>query len=611
MAALATLSPFVFTSVDVRDGVAVTSAGPAILVFIAHASFSIATAFKELVRKKKASFGRQRRQLQILLFASFLTWVIVPITNFAVTPLFKTTFFIVYGPVYTFAFAAIIAYAIVSQRLFDIRAAVARSVTYVLLLGSLAIVYSAGLFGFINVFLVGPKYETLRQVLSVALVAPLALGYQATKRFFDRITNQIFYRDAYDTQEVLDEINSLLTKEISLSVITHNSLKIICSSLKIGGGHFLVMDKGAIYRTATYGKTPEAVTFIHPEDLKLFKKNMIVADNLSPSDTKEFLDKHQISIVLKLVTQEGIVGYMLLGAKQSGDIYSNQDIGLLGIIADEMAIAVQNARSFEEIRQFNVTLQEKIDEATKELRRVNARLKELDKTKDEFISMASHQLRTPLTTVKGYLSMVLEGDVGPITKAEREYVKRAFDGAQKMVYLIADLLNVSRLQSGKFVIQNKATHLANLVQEEIDQLTQTATDHKLTLVYKKPDNFPALMLDDEKIRQVVMNFLDNAIYYTPAGGSVTANLEATDDTVNFTVTDTGVGVPAHLQHHLFTKFYRADNARKVRPDGTGLGLFTAKKVITAQGGAVIFKSTEGKGSSFGFSFPRKSMGAKA
>jgi signal transduction histidine kinase len=179
-----------------------------------------------------------------------------------------------------------------------------------------------------------------------------------------------------------------------------------------------------------------------------------------------------------------------------------------------------------------------------------------------------------------------------------------------MVFLIADLLNVSRLQSGKFIIENKPTDLAKIIEAEVEHLQETAKNHHLTLAYKKPDKFPMLNIDENKIRQVVMNFVDNAIYYTPAGGTITVAIEANDSTVSYTVTDTGLGVPKSEQHHLFTKFYRAGNARKMRPDGTGLGLFMAKKVIVAQGGAIIFKSEEGKGSTFGFSFPRAKVEIK-
>jgi signal transduction histidine kinase len=161
------------------------------------------------------------------------------------------------------------------------------------------------------------------------------------------------------------------------------------------------------------------------------------------------------------------------------------------------------------------------------------------------------------------------------------------------------------------VIENKPTDLEKLVTSEVDRLNETAKNHGVKLACEVSDSFPSLSLDENKIRQVVMNFIDNAIYYTPSGGSIDVKLEASAHDITYTVTDTGLGVPAAVQHKLFSKFYRADNARKMRPDGTGLGLFMAKKVIVAQGGAIIFKSAEGKGSTFGFSFPRSKVEIKS
>lgn len=300
--------------------------------------------------------------------------------------------------------------------------------------------------------------------------------------------------------------------------------------------------------------------------------------------------------IIKLQARQGLLGLMVIGSKSSVEDFSHNETGFLERLSEAVGVALDNRLLFEENQSVLQWLQMS-----------NLKLRELGQAKDEFISMASHQLRTPLTTVKGYLSMVLEGDVGPVTANEREMLRRAFAGTQRMVFLIADLLNVSRLQSGKFVIQNRVTNLADLIESEIDQIKEIAKSHNLTLIYDKPLNFPILMLDDEKIRQVVMNFLDNSLFYTSKGGHILAKLEATPGSINFTVADNGVGVPADVQHHLFTKFYRADNAKKIRPDGTGLGLYIAKKVVAAQGGAIIFKSTLGKGSVFGFSMPRKAM----
>jgi signal transduction histidine kinase len=264
---------------------------------------------------------------------------------------------------------------------------------------------------------------------------------------------------------------------------------------------------------------------------------------------------------------------------------------------------------YEEISQFNRNSyrQKLILPHPRELQKSNEKLKALDSAKDEFISMASHQLRTPLTSVKGYISMILEGDAGEINDLQKKFLNQAFISSQRMVYLISDLLNVSRLKTGKFVIENRETYLPDTVEDELRQLDETIKARGLSIDYKKPKKFPTVMLDEDKVRQVIMNFADNAIYYTPSGGKIYIELKATDEVVKYTVKDTGIGVPKHEQHHLFTKFYRAGNARKARPDGTGLGLFMAKKVITAQGGSIIFSSEQGKGSTFGFSLPRKKV----
>jgi signal transduction histidine kinase len=187
-------------------------------------------------------------------------------------------------------------------------------------------------------------------------------------------------------------------------------------------------------------------------------------------------------------------------------------------------------------------------------------------------------------------------------------LSQAFFSSQRMVYLIADLLNVSRLRTGKFIIEVAPVNLAQMISEEVEQLTEIAKARSQTLTYKAPKHFPDLMLDDVKTRQVIMNFVDNALHYTPSGGKINVRLIETPTTVEMRVEDNGLGVPKSEQPHLFTKFYRAANARNVRPDGTGLGLFMAKKVVVAQGGSVIFESQENKGSTFGFIFSKSKTG---
>jgi signal transduction histidine kinase len=347
--------------------------------------------------------------------------------------------------------------------------------------------------------------------------------------------------------------------------------------------------------------------------MQKMESRVVASDEFSAESNKLYreLRDNNIAAIGRLVESTGAgkhsFGYVILGPKKSGVIFTKQDIRMLETIIDGLFVAIQNAVHFEEIQNFNVTLQRRIEEATAQLRRTNAKLRALDETKDDFISMASHQLRTPLTSVKGYLSMVLEGDAGDIAPKQRKMLDQAFISSQRMVFLIADLLNVSRLKTGKFVIEPSPINLAKTISDEVSQLKETAKDRSLELIYDKPADFPIVMMDETKIRQVVMNFIDNAIYYTPAGGKIHVQLLNNPNTIELRISDNGIGVPKREQPHLFTKFYRAGNARQARPDGTGLGLFMAKKVILAQGGAVIFESQEGKGSTFGFTFSKHKL----
>lgn len=319
---------------------------------------------------------------------------------------------------------------------------------------------------------------------------------------------------------------------------------------------------------------------------------------LTPTETTQLqlnLPLQSIYIV-KLTARQELVGLMAIGLLRYDQDLTHYDKLLMDRMSEAVGVAMDNKLLFEENQR-----------VLKQLQETNQKLRELDQAKDEFISMASHQLRTPLTSVKGYISMVLEGDGGNVKAMQRKLLDQAFVSSQRMVYLIADLLNVSRLKTGKFVIEPSPTNLAEVIAGEVGQLVESAKARKVSLKYDKPKKFPLLMLDETKIRQVVMNFVDNALYYTPAGGEIVIELINKAKTIEFTVKDNGIGVPKDKQHKLFTKFYRADNAKKARPDGTGLGLFMAKKVVIAQGGAIIFDSVEGKGSTFGFSFAKKKL----
>lgn len=586
-------------------------------LFVLYILYSVLLVILTLRRQGKAvNSSIHRAQIRFVAWGVIIYAVTAVIAN-VILPLFVqdwTSSRI--GPIFSLVFIGMVAYTIVKHKLFDVRLIIARAMGYILTLGVVVGGYSAiALFVFSRFF--NSSNVTNTQVEAYAILA-LAFGFSLPplKKFFDKWSNKLFYRDAYDSQELLDGLNKILVSTVDINKLLKNSAEVINQSIK---AEFVMFGIKKIEESPQriIGTSERQFTEEDIEQVRHITPHMrtksIVVDELEDKDSKlrDLLRKNDIAVLARLTdtpskNQEGI-GYIVLGSKKSGSPYSRQDLQVLDIIADELVIAIQNALRFEEIQNFNVTLQGKVDDATKKLRAANHRLVELDQTKDDFISMASHQLRTPLTSIKGYVSMVMEGDVGKVSKKQAEMLDQAFVSSQRMVYLIADLLNVSRLRTGKFIIEPKETNLAEVIEGEISQLKETAKGRDLELVFNKPTSFPNLMLDETKIRQVIMNFADNAIYYTPSGGHIKVGLEDKGDSIEFTVTDDGIGVPKPEQHHLFNKFYRAGNAKKARPDGTGLGLFMAKKVVVAQGGSIIFKTQEGKGSTFGFAFTKKPL----
>ncbi len=611
-----TLSPLVFKSIVINDGSPNPVPGPGIGLFTIVSTAYSASAIYLLLRKISSSHGIAKDQLRFIIYGIAIMLGLIIVTILIPVILFKFNTFVSFIPLYTIIFLGMTTIAIVRHRLFDIRAAVARSVAYLLSLGFIGFMYGSVIFSISSLFETEQQFESLQRAFYIGFALITALVYPSTKRFFDRLTNKIFYRDAYDPEQLLDNLNRALVTQVDLEPLLQGVAVQIETSIKADYCAFVIRETSyfpeRIIGSSGKNFEKDEIQLLHNITPQIHS-HVIVTEDLGDDyrELKHLLEKYNIEILARLVTTvkydvEGI-GYLMLGPKKSGNLYTQQDENTISIISNELVIAIQNALRFEEIENFNITLQEKVDHATRELRKTNEKLKALDETKDEFISMASHQLRTPLTSVKGYLSMVLEGDAGEISEMQHKLLDQAYVSSQRMVYLIADLLNVSRLRTGKFVIEAVPTNLADLVEGEITQLKGTAKSRNITLTYEKPTDFPALLLDETKLRQVVMNFADNAIYYTRSGGNINIELEDKGQTIEFRVADDGLGVPKAEQHHLFTKFYRADNARKARPDGTGLGLFMAKKVIIAQGGSLIFKSTEGKGSTFGFSFEKAKL----
>ena len=253
-----------------------------------------------------------------------------------------------------------------------------------------------------------------------------------------------------------------------------------------------------------------------------------------------------------------------------------------------------------------VNRKEELQRLSDKLAVANDKLRELDTAKTDFLSMASHQLRTPLTAAKGYLSLFLDGDYGEMSPTQKDTLNKLYANNDRMAQLIEDLLNITRIESGRMEFSFSKCRIEDICREVVDSLMLKAKGLGLYLNYETPKELlPELMIDGPKVREVISNIVDNAVKYTPSGG-VTVKVEVRpkgkDESSNYvrvTVTDTGIGIPATELPYLFAKFSRGKDLSRLNTGGTGLGLYVAKNMIESNGGKIWVESDgEGKGSQF-------------
>lgn len=247
---------------------------------------------------------------------------------------------------------------------------------------------------------------------------------------------------------------------------------------------------------------------------------------------------------------------------------------------------------------------EKIEELALKLKESNKELKKLDVAKSEFISIASHQLRAPLTAIKGYVSMMLEGSYGAISEKCRESLNRTFLSSERLVSLISDLLNLSRIESGKIKYEFKETDLGGVVKRVVRELEEVAKKSNITIEFlNESKKMFKINGDTGKLHEVFINLLDNAIKYSP-NGEVKIKISELGNKVVVSVSDNGIGISKEEINKLFSKFGRTENSQKIRPDGMGIGLYFVRRVVEDHKGRVWAESEgENKGSTFFVELP--------
>ncbi len=608
-----TISPYTFTKVTIINGTPSPQVGIGIAAFLLYVIITNALAVIHLFKKYLTSSGYEKEQVRFVMVGILAMHGLLIGTISLPIALFNNSLFVPLAPLYALIFLLSTSYAIVKHRLMDIRLIVVRAVTYVLL------IFFSGLAYAIVLILIGSVISqsklTMQQTLfSVVVTLFIAFTFQPVRRIIEKITNNIFFKDRYDTNTLLWNLSRTMASTLDLKQLIKMIVDQILDSMKINYGHIVLIRDKSIIWTESSGNTKNR-SFKGNDIYNLIQKSynsnnkndqILLYEELHESEIKEVMRNSGVTVVLPLVVRKELIGGFFLGEKSSGEVYSSEDIELFKIVAPEIAVAVKNALSFEEIRRFNITLENEVEKATVRLRHANHRLKELDVLKDEFVSIASHELRTPMTAIKSYLWMAINKSPQKLDPQLRKYLDISYQSTERLIHLVNDMLTVSRIERDKIEIKRESFDISETLQLVYEELKITAQEKNIAFTLIKDKDKKYMVLGDkEKLREVFQNLVGNALKFTPNQGKITISCNMDKNGVHISVSDTGSGIPKGDQPKLFKKFSKIDYSytKHSSQPGTGLGLYISKQIVSLHHGDITVQSEVEKGSTFTVNLP--------
>lgn len=604
-------SPLIVPAIEIRDNSAqIVNAGLLYsvqsLYIVLGFLLGIIILFGKL--RYKSIAPRQRSQI-LLVIAGITTAVIINVITNVVLILLNqgNKYSNIISTLSFLVFVCATAYAIVKHQLFDMRLAIVRTIGFVLTVGFVTGLYSLLIIGLGAPFVTGGSVSLFKNAQDLLLLIPptifIALTFSGIKNLIARATRRVFYHDSYDLRVTLDTLSDMLLAEIEIDGIVGRSLEVISGAIKPSQAYFAVFDEqGSVSHQLALNRKPLHHIKGIIQAAHEFPAGPIIRDAIYDREVPAVFEAEDVALLLLLGGHEKPSGLIMFGPKQNGRIYTSSDIDLLRIGAKNLEIALENAKKYEQINRFADTLREEVNHATTKLRRANARLKSLDVLKNDFMSMASHQLRSPATSVHEALHMLNHPALSD--KDREELINLAEANSERLVTVVKTMLNMARLQAGRFTIDRSEENLTYLAEKVIMQTGVVAEQRQTKLKFIKPPKPVVALVDTAKITEAMANYVENAIKYSPKDSTVEVELRVANGRIAFEVRDQGMGVPVSERDHLFGKFYRATNARQEEPDGNGIGLFVVRSIAHGHGGDAYYKPLK-KGSLFGFWIPLK------
>jgi signal transduction histidine kinase len=590
-------TPYIFSSVTIADQIT-PKPEPGIFLFALLFVGAPIAGFVELIRKYRKSNGIEKLQLKYLILGVTETFALLILTNFISVVVFKYSGFVIFGPIFSLILVGFITYSIIRHRLLEVRIILARSVLYTLLIITIATLYTMGVF-FMSSYIFEQEVNFDQEISHAILALFVAFTFIPIRNIIEKATNRVFFKGRYDQHDLVFQLTKIIASTITLEDVTTKTLQKLLSTLRISHGAFYIVQKNKKFNVISLGKKSlvldtKAIRALHS------MKRMAIFDEEKNKKTKEFMRSINVDIIMPLYEREEKVGFLLLGEKRSGQIYSHRDLGVLEIFGPAVSIAIQNAKAYETIRQFNTTLRKEVQIATKDLKTANGKLRELSKQKDDFIAMASHELKTPVTSIKLYIQLLHRKFQKLRDEKSAESIAKMDGQINKLITLINDLLDVSKVEEGKLQFNITSFNLNELVAEIVEEMQRT-TKHKILVSQVDVQNVSG---DRDRIGQVLTNFISNAIKYSPNADKIEVTIAKGPEGTVVSVRDFGIGLSKKEAEKVFERFYRATEKSDNYP-GLGLGLYIASEIIKRHKGRIWADSRKGKGSTFFFSLPSK------
>jgi signal transduction histidine kinase len=597
--AVLALSPYMFTDLkNLPNNSFSLTPGPAIALFGLNFMGFMSWGFVRLIKKFKKAKGVIKKQLSFFLTGLIVAFTLMTATNFLAVVVFGSIELTYLGPPFTLIMVGAMAYAIVKHRFLDIRLLIIRSLAY-----TLAVAFIAAIF--VGITFAAENYILHQQIpLNLTLASTftaliLVFTFQYIKDALTKFTENIFYQHDYDSQTLLHGVGEVLSSTLELSKLNSQFLNLLEKSVKLTDAEIVLSgSKDENFKN-------------HKKNYSAFKKfldknneQVLIFEEINESEIKEYMRELGLSVVVSLKVSQQDIGLLLLKEKRSGDSFSNEDLRILQIIAPQLSVAIKNSLSYEEIKNFSKTLQHKVDIATEDLKEANVKLKKLDKLKNEFVSVASHELRTPMTAIKNYLWLAINESPKGLNKKIKDYLDICYGSTERLIDLVNEMLLISRIESNKIKLEHKKLDWNEIVEKSFKELKIIAKDRKIKFSLNKPKTKVAIKGDQDKLSQVIHNVVGNALKFTPESGSVTIIITKEKTRIITKIIDTGPGLSKQDRSRLFVKFGRLDHSYvQTKAAGSGLGLYVSQEIMKLHRGEIRVESQLGKGSTFILSLP--------